>query len=152
MLRRTTSLAALGVVILSAALAVALLATSTSLRNLRALVPGGEHPRIAWDASARVGIPYRFELATHCGVDYARFHHRWWEAAPRLPEDHTQWGSNFTWGTMTLLDDKTATFKSDAGRVVKFVPVPAARLVGSPPHESPTRQTADGRLVSYTCA
>jgi hypothetical protein len=140
-------LAALSSVILAGVLALTVFAGSATVRNLRAHLPGGEHPRIASDASARVGVEYRFELSTHCGVTYARFDRRWWEAAPPLPEDHDAWGRNVAWGTMTLLDDKMATFESDAGRAATFVPVPLEMVVDG----VPARRDATGRLVPWSC-
>jgi len=134
-------------------LCVGLIATfavgSTTTRNLAAHWPGGEHPRIAWDETARSGTPYRFELSTHCGVNYARFSHRWWEATPPAPEDREKWGFNFSWGTMTLVDDERATFTSDKGNnMVNFVPVPRDMLLG----DRPARRDVTGDLVAYSCA
>lgn len=140
--------AAVALVILSGGIAVTLFAGSMTQRNLVAHLPGGEHPRIDWNVPARTGVAYRFELSTHCGVNYARFDRRWWEATPMLPEDREKWGFNSAWGTMTLLDSDKAIFNSDKGAAVSFVPVPLDMHLG----DRPARRDATGKLVVHACA
>jgi hypothetical protein len=42
-------------------------------RDVLALLPGGVRPAMAEDDRAEIGVDYRYELPTHCGVDYAFF-------------------------------------------------------------------------------
>lgn len=70
------------------------------------------------------GVAYRYELLTHCGVEWAYLDGRYWIAAPRIkpPPDWSPIES----GTVTLLDEQQARFESDSGGKALFRPAPAA--------------------------
>ncbi len=42
-------------------------------RDVLSLLPGGVRPALAEDDQAEIGIDYRHDLPTHCGVEYAFF-------------------------------------------------------------------------------
>jgi len=67
---------------------------------------GTDHPR---SSPALNGKPYRFQLYTHCGIDFRSF----WQAYRRYgrPDNPGQEG------TMTLLSPKVALFESGGGSV-----------------------------------
>jgi hypothetical protein len=56
-------------------------------RDVLALLPGGVRPALAEDDRAEIGVDYRYELPTHCGVEYAFFSGRWWTATPKVYEN-----------------------------------------------------------------
>lgn len=74
---------------------------------------------------AQLGLPYRFVVATHCGIDWAiDFDGTFWGPAPedarayrrgnldlRQPSDR---------GTMTLLSDARAEYRSKSGSVITY--------------------------------
>lgn len=70
------------------------------------------HPQTG-PASPSAGVSYPYDLMTHCGVRYAYFDGRWWEADSPSQEDPAK-GSNpysgYIAGTMTLTSQTTARF------------------------------------------
>ena len=70
------------------------------------------HPQTG-PATPSVGVAYPYDLLTHCGVRYAYFEGRWWEADSPSSRDLAK-GSNpytgYVAGTMTLTSDATARF------------------------------------------
>ncbi len=87
----------------------------------------------------KVGVPYPFDLYTHCGIRSAQFGGRQWQAAAPRPEparrpgaDGTTQYTGYTAGTMTLLADGTLRFvitdplAVGDGTSVVFMPLPAA--------------------------
>ena len=68
------------------------------------------------------GVVYRFQLLTHCGIEWAYFDGRYW--VPARPVDpHPKWNP-VERGTMILRGRNDALFNSDPERPVRFVPAP----------------------------
>jgi hypothetical protein len=68
------------------------------------------------------GVPYRFELLTHCGVEWAYLDGRYWIAAPKInpPPDWNPIQS----GTITLVNEHEAKFEGDSSGDASFRPAP----------------------------
>jgi hypothetical protein len=99
-------------------------------RDVLALLPGGVHPALGPDERAEIGVDYRFELPTHCGVEYAFFSGRWWTATPKLYENGAEvdpppgWDNPTEPGTMRLVSRNEALFVGDSGNIARFMPGP----------------------------
>jgi hypothetical protein len=99
-------------------------------RDVLALLPGGVRPALAEDDRAEIGVDYRYELPTHCGVEYAFFNGRWWTATPMLYENKAKvspppgWDNPKELGTMHLVSRDEALFVGDSGNAARFVPGP----------------------------
>lgn len=83
------------------------------------------HPRTGpISPSARVSYPY--DLMTHCGVRYAYFDGRWWEADSPSQDDPAK-GSNpytgYVVGAMTLMSQMMARFDLPSGFTATFHPL-----------------------------
>jgi hypothetical protein len=72
----------------------------------------------------KVGVPYRIELYTHCGIDYwTRFDGSYWDA---VKYDNSTGnpphglGNPVDFGTMTLLSRNEAEYVSESGKVFAF--------------------------------
>jgi hypothetical protein len=65
-------------------------------------------------ATPTVGTAYPYQLFVHCGVRYALFGGRWWEAMPQQSPPPAPPGrdSNYVTGTMTLIRADRAHFRS----------------------------------------
>lgn len=78
------------------------------------------------EAEIRKTYPYR--LLTHCGIRWAYFNGRWWEASPPLVvgggSPPLGWGNPFDTGTMELVNEGLARFTSHAGKTAEFKPLP----------------------------
>jgi hypothetical protein len=81
-----------------------------------------------------IGIPYRIELYTHCGIDFwTRFDGNYWDAV-----DHDNSSGNppkglgnpYDLGTMTLTSSDEAEYRSATGRVFLFRRGPERRPEG----------------------
>lgn len=71
-------------------------------------------------AGVEQGVPYRFALLTHCGIEWAYFDGRYWVPRPRvLPPGN--WASIES-GTMVLVRWDEAVFEAEAGGGARFVP------------------------------
>lgn len=77
------------------------------------------------EAGLDVGVPYRIELYTHCGIDFwTRFDGSYWDA---VGYDNSSGnpppglGNPVDFGTMTLVSRDEAEYVSDAGKVIRFV-------------------------------
>ncbi|MGX6607700.1 hypothetical protein ACWKSP_37080 [Micromonosporaceae bacterium Da 78-11] len=119
--RQTVGVAAAAVVVAVAAGVPAVLARG-------ATDPVRPDPAVAPAASASA-IP--FDLNTHCGIRYAKFAGRWWQAVPPRPDvtPGTGPGGVYTRGTMTLISADEARFDStDPVLTARFVPL----TTGSP--------------------
>jgi hypothetical protein len=98
--------------------------------DVLAFLPGGVRPSLPEHGQAKVGIDYRYELPTHCGVEYAFFSGRWWRATPRLYEGDAKvnpppgWGNPTEPGTMRLVSRGEARFEGDSGNTARFKPGP----------------------------
>jgi hypothetical protein len=74
-----------------------------------------------------VGVPYPFDLYTHCGVLGADIAGAWFAADPPLVERYGSpagWGDPYQRGTLTLLGPDEAVFRDDAGHEVRLVAAP----------------------------
>ena len=126
---------ALGVgIMLLLGLGAAMLGAFGAPADLMAHFPGGVRPALAESERAEVGVSYRFQLPTHCGVEYAFFDDRWWNASTQLYENQARmdpppgWGNPTEFGTMRLLSQDEAQFVGDSGNKAHF----ASRSEGSP--------------------
>jgi hypothetical protein len=75
-------------------------------------------------------VAYPFDLYTHCGIQYAQFGGRRWEASPSRPEPPARAGTDgvtrytrYTAGTMTLVGTDIARFVVDLRRAQSDEPV-----------------------------
>lgn len=75
-------------------------------------------------SGAAEGMRYRFDLMTHCGIEWAYFDGRYW--VPRRPVDPPSDWAAVTGGTMTLTERDRAVFDGPSGPDVHFVPAPDA--------------------------
>ncbi|HWH00905.1 MAG TPA: hypothetical protein VNV66_16685 [Pilimelia sp.] len=87
------------------------------------------------------GVPYPFDLYTHCGINVTRFGGRWWQAERPAKEPSPLAGpegvvsyTGYTAGAMTLVAPERARFVVDERRyavtgsaVVYFRPLPRNR-------------------------
>lgn len=72
---------------------------------------------------AEVGIPYPYDLYTHCGVLGADVAGTWFAAAPPLVEEFgppAGWDDPYQRGTLTLESGDVAVFRDDAGHEVRL--------------------------------
>jgi hypothetical protein len=116
---------------LSAVLVAFLLAGCSALsstgegeaNNRVPLVCSSEHTQSPCAGGVEVGHAYRFNLVTHCGVEWAYFNGRYWEPRPKVhtPSD---W-EGIEPGTM-LLEDRIAVFEATKGGSVRFVTAAAS--------------------------
>ncbi|MGK5683684.1 hypothetical protein [Actinoplanes sp. URMC 104] len=88
-------------------------------------------PPVAGTGDARPGVvagtPYPHRLYVHCGIRYARFDDRWWQAAPprEAPSAPAGEDGNYLTGTMTLTDAGHASFRGgEPALTVEFTPYP----------------------------
>lgn len=84
------------------------------------LVCGPEHERLPCTTGVEEGVSYRFNLLTHCGIEWAYFNGRYWVPMSMLdtPRD---WAA-ITAGTMVLEQPDVAVFEADEGGGARFVP------------------------------
>jgi hypothetical protein len=75
-------------------------------------------------AGLKVGVPYRIEFYTHCGIDFwTRFDGSYWDA---VGYDNSSGnpppglGNPYDFGTMTLLSHKEAQYVSESGKVIRL--------------------------------
>ena len=81
------------------------------------------HNRLPCVAGAEVGRAYRFNLLTHCGIEWAYFDGRYWVPRPRVGPP-SNW-ANIEPGTMTLESRDEAVFAADVGGGARFAPAPS---------------------------
>jgi hypothetical protein len=93
-------------------------------------VSGNPSPRVVTGVDTertglKVGVPYRIELYTHCGIDFwTRFDGSYWDAvgydnSPGNPPEGL--GNPTDFGTMTLGSEKEAQYVSESGKTIRFV-------------------------------
>jgi hypothetical protein len=92
-------------------------------------VPEGPSPEPATGVNTKkggleVGVPYRIDLYTHCGIDFwTRFDGNYWDAVGydngtgNPPEGL---GNPYDRGTMTLLSEDVAEYVSRSGKLIRF--------------------------------
>jgi hypothetical protein len=84
------------------------------------LVCGPTHKQLPCTGGVEEGVEYRFNLLTHCGVEWAYFGGRYWVPRPKAdPPSH--WG-NIEAGTMALQRPRVAVFEAESGGGARFVP------------------------------
>jgi hypothetical protein len=87
----------------------------------------GSHPRpLPSNDRAALGVPYSFDLYTHCGILWANFDGRYWAADPPLTDGNGNppagWGNPTDHGTMELVSPNEALYRSDSGMTARFSP------------------------------
>jgi hypothetical protein len=87
------------------------------------LVCAPEHAQVPCGAGAEAGVSYRFNLLTHCGIEWAYFDGRYWIPRPRV-DAPSDW-ANIEPGTMVLERRDVAVFEADEGGGARFAPAPA---------------------------
>jgi hypothetical protein len=93
--------------------------------DLRApLVCAPEHQELPCVEGVEAGTSYRFNLLTHCGIEWAYFDGRYWVPRPRV-DTPSHWASIES-GTIVLERGEVAVFKADEGGGARFVPAAAS--------------------------
>ncbi len=81
-----------------------------------------------------VGVPYRIDLYTHCGIDHwTRFDGSFWDAVGydnRSGNPPRFLGNPSDRGVMTLLSRDEAVYESSSGRLIRFERGPKRRPPG----------------------
>jgi hypothetical protein len=82
-----------------------------------------KHTQLPCGGGVELGVGYRFNLQTHCGIEWAYFDGRYWvpKAKVRTPN---HW-ANITAGTMILERPDIAVFGDSEGGGARFVPASA---------------------------
>jgi hypothetical protein len=75
-------------------------------------------------SGVKQGMPYGFDLQTHCGIEWAYFDGRYWVPGRRV-DPPSDWAA-ITRGTMTLVSRDRTVFDGPSGPDVRLVPAPAA--------------------------
>jgi hypothetical protein len=86
------------------------------------LVCGPEHKKPPCAGRVEEGVGYRFNLLTHCGIEWAYFGGRYWVPKPAVATP-SHWAS-IEAGTMLLEQPSVAVFEADEGGSARFVPAP----------------------------
>ncbi len=77
---------------------------------------------------AGVGIAYPYRLYTHCGVRWAYFDGRWWEATPPVTDGSGNpprgWGNPYDVGSFRKADEDFAVFTAQGGMTADFRALP----------------------------
>ena len=88
------------------------------------LVCGPEHRQIPCKGKVEAGVAYRFNLLTHCGIEWAYFDGGYWVPKPKV-ETPSNWAS-IEAGTMVLERPGVAVFAADEGGGARFEPAPSS--------------------------
>ena len=86
------------------------------------MVCGPEHKQLPCTRGVEEGFPYRVNLLTHCGIEWAYFGGRFWVPSPKA-DTPSDW-ANIEAGTMVLERPGVALFEADKGGGARFVPAP----------------------------
>ena len=86
------------------------------------LVCGPEHNKLPCTAGVEEGVGYRFNLLTHCGIEWAYFDGRYWVPMPML-DAPSHW-AGIEAGTMILERRGVAVFEATKGGTAHFVAAP----------------------------
>ena len=81
-----------------------------------------KHTDVPCARGAEPGVGYRFNLQTHCGIEWAHFNGRFWVPNPMI-DAPSHWAA-ITAGTMVLERPGIAAFEADEGGSARFVPAP----------------------------
>lgn len=85
---------------------------------------GPEHKRPPCAAGVDQGVEYRFNLLTHCGIEWAYLDGRYWVPERRV-DPPSDWAA-IEAGTVVLAEPDLAVFEADQGGGARFVPGPRA--------------------------
>ena len=83
------------------------------------LVCSPEHTALPCTGGVEVGHAYRFNLLTHCGIEWAYFNGRYWVPKPNVDKP-SDW-EEIEAGTMVLERRGVAVFEATKGGTVRFV-------------------------------
>jgi hypothetical protein len=83
-----------------------------------------KHDQLPCAFGVEHGVEYRFNLLTHCGIEWAYFDGRYWVPATRV-KTPSHWAS-IEAGTMVLERPGLAVFEADEGGGARFVPASAS--------------------------
>jgi hypothetical protein len=86
------------------------------------LVCGPEYRKLPCTGGVEQEVGYRFNLLTHCGIEWAYFGGRYWVPKPKV-DTPSHW-ANIEAGTMLLDQPSVAIFEANEGGVARFVPAP----------------------------
>ena len=133
-----TSALAVAVAVLAVVLAVAIIVEITS-SGVRALptqissvapqpVGNGQFRFSPHSGHADLGVPYRFQLYTHCGLDAPtaiEFDASFWDLVPGPAADNdgnppAGYGNPYDQGTITLISPTRAQYRSSTGAVSQW--------------------------------
>jgi hypothetical protein len=92
--------------------------------NPAPLVCSPEHTQLPCAGGAELGHPYRFDLLTHCGIEWAYFDGRYWVPRPNVDKP-TEW-EGIEAGTMVLKRPGVALFEASKGGTVRFATAAAS--------------------------
>jgi len=76
-----------------------------------------------YEKGAVVGNPYDYVLYTHCGIEWTRIDGVWWQTAPLNDGNGNPpkgWGNPSDRGVVTLVDERTATYRGANGTTIEF--------------------------------
>ena len=90
--------------------------------NAVPLVCGPEHKQLPCTSGVDEGIDYRFNLLTHCGIEWAYLDGHYWVPKPAV--DAPSWWAGIEGGTIVLERPGVAVFTADEGGGARFVPAP----------------------------
>jgi hypothetical protein len=88
------------------------------------LVCSPEHTQLPCTGGVEEGIAYRFNLLTHCGVEWAYFDGRYWVPKPSV-DAPSDW-AGIEAGTIVLERRRVAVFGATKEGTVRFVPAAAS--------------------------
>ena len=83
-----------------------------------------KHTQLPCTRGVERGVGYRFNLQTHCGIEWAHFNGRYWVPNPMI-DTPSHWAA-ITAGTMVLERPGIAVFEADEGGGARFVPASAS--------------------------
>jgi hypothetical protein len=88
------------------------------------LVCSPEQIHLPCAGGVEVGQAYRFNLLTHCGIEWAYFNGRYWVPKPKV-DTPSDW-EGIDAGTMVLERRGVAVFEATKGGTVRFVTAAAS--------------------------
>ncbi len=86
------------------------------------LICGPDRTRLPCAAGVEQGVEYRFNLLTHCGIEWAYLDGKYWVPERRV-DPPTNWAA-IEGGTIVLAEPGLAVFEADEGGGARFVPAP----------------------------
>jgi hypothetical protein len=88
------------------------------------LVCSPERTQLPCTGGVEEGVAYRFNLLTHCGIEWAYFDGHYWVPKPKV-DNPSDW-EGVEAGTMILGGDGLAVFEATKGGTARFVPAAAS--------------------------